>query len=218
MNMNEEGRRSLLSLWLWVALTCLLIFIILVLAIRQPQVLLLDRGLIRLLDPMRSEVLTAFFAGLTDFGAVKVLVWILAGALLFLLVRRRRVAAVVLLAAFFAEHQLNELLKMWVRRDRPDFPHLVYAGGYSFPSGHAMNAITVYGLLLMMIAPLISVKWLRMVWIGACLTMIALIGFSRPFLRVHYFTDVLAGYSVGGVVVAVSAIVILLVEQRRRSR
>ncbi|WP_010631340.1 phosphatase PAP2 family protein [Sporolactobacillus vineae] len=215
--MNENKRRFL-SIWLWVALTGLLLFIILVLAIRLPQVLSLDRGLIRLLDPLRSAPLTAWFVWLTDFGATKALTWLLTASVLFLLIRKRLIAPIVLLAAFFSERQLNELLKMWVQRDRPDFPHLVYAGGYSFPSGHAMNAMTVYGLLIVLIAPLIPVKWLKIIWIAACLMMIALIGFSRPFLRVHYFTDILAGYSMGGVVVALSAMMIILIDQRHRSR
>lgn len=216
MNLNGDAKR-LLSRWVWTALVCLLLFVILVLAIRLPQVLSMDRGLIRLLDPLRTPPFITFFAHLTDFGASKELEWVLAASVLFLLIRKHFAGSVVLFMAFLAERQLNELLKLWVRRDRPDFPHLVSAGGYSFPSGHAMNAMTVYGLMILLIAPLIPVKWLRTVWTVFCLIMIVLIGFSRPFLRVHYVTDILAGYCMGGVVVAVSALAVILVAQRRRS-
>jgi Membrane-associated phospholipid phosphatase len=216
INPNSKKRR-LLTVWIWTTLVCLLLFILLVLAIRLPQVLDLDRGLIRLLDPLRTTTLVAFFTRLTDFGATNALELILAASVLFLMFRKRLIETIVLLSAFLAERQLNEVLKTWVRRERPDFSHLVHAGGYSFPSGHAMNAVTVYGLMIVLIAPLIPVKWLRAVWIAACLIMIFLIGFSRPFLRVHYFTDILAGYSMGGAGVAVSALIVILVEQRRRS-
>lgn len=216
---NSNSKKSrLLTGWIWTTLVCLLLFILLVLAIRLPQVLDLDRGLIRLLDPLRTTSLVAFFTRLTDFGAANDLKLILAASVLFLLIRKRLIASIVLLSAFLAESQINEILKTWVQRERPDLPHLVHASGYSFPSGHAMNAITVYGLLIVLIAPLIPVKWLRTVWTTACLTMIILIGFSRPFLRVHYFTDILAGFSLGGAIVAVSALIVILVDHQRLSR
>ena len=43
---------------------------------------------------------------------------------------------------------LNNALKFIIQRDRPALPHLVKAGGYSFPSGHAMMSFAFYGLLM----------------------------------------------------------------------
>jgi membrane-associated phospholipid phosphatase len=95
---------------------------------------------------------------------------------------------------------LNWLLKGFFQRPRPHFAHpLVIETSYSFPSGHAMESFVVYGMVAYL-----AVLWLRS-WevrvaavCGAALVVV-LIGFSRVYLGVRYFSDVVAGYAAGGV-------------------
>ena len=42
---------------------------------------------------------------------------------------------------------INQILKQFFHRARPDLHRLIEIGGYSFPSGHAMNAFAVYGII-----------------------------------------------------------------------
>jgi len=97
---------------------------------------------------------------------------------------------------------LSSLLLMFVlkhifRRQRPLKPLLFEAKGKSFPSGHAMNAVCFYGLLLHMnlhsVAP---ASWHIAAAIITVLLVLA-IGFSRVYLMVHYASDVLAAFIVG---------------------
>jgi membrane-associated phospholipid phosphatase len=94
---------------------------------------------------------------------------------------------------------LDMLLKHVIQRPRPiyasTFPH---GTSFSFPSGHAMGSLVVYGIL----AYLLVVFWterrrtqLAIVLIAALLTVA--IGVSRLYLGVHYFSDVVAGYAAG---------------------
>ncbi|MCY7422561.1 MAG: phosphatase PAP2 family protein [Chitinophagaceae bacterium] len=89
------------------------------------------------------------------------------------------------------------LLKTFFGRQRPLVPLLSEARGLSFPSGHAMMSLSFYGLLIIMtyksnLAP--AVKWLLIAMLGLC---IVFIGISRVYLRVHYASDVLAGFTLG---------------------
>lgn len=204
--------------WLWLVLVSALLFLICVLLVRVPEVRSLDNRLIQALDPFRTDTPIFFFSKITDFGASRLLIIIIILTSLFLIYKKRFVALVLLPLAFWAERGMNSLLKHWVMRDRPDFPHLVHETGYSFPSGHAMNAATVYGLLIILIAPLIRHRPMRRLWIVLCLAMIVLIGFSRPFLRVHFFTDILAGYCMGGVFVGITALIVIFIDSRRGCR
>lgn len=217
--MNAVHKENRIAMrWVWMILICTLVFLILVLAIRIPEIKVLDNQLNQSLDPLRTKPLIAFFSKLTDFGDSQLLSVIMALAMLYLLFRKKFISMILLPVAFLVERQLNEVLKNWVMRDRPAFPHLVPASGYSFPSGHAMNVSTVYGLLIVLILPLIQTKWVRKLWVAINLAMILLIGFSRPFLNVHFFSDILAGYCMGGLVVGLSSLVLIFVDRRRGSR
>lgn len=74
----------------------------------------------------------------------------------------------------------------------------IAAQGYSFPSGHSMNASTVYGSL----AYKIKKRW---AW-SLAVVLILLVGFSRVYLGCHYPTDVLVGWTFGVVIVVVSTL------------
>lgn len=87
--------------------------------------------------------------------------------------------------------------KQFFSRARPDDPVFRAAMGFSFPSGHAMSAMTFYGLLVYLVWK--NVKNVIFKWILTFLLVIFihLIGFSRVYLRVHYASDVMAGFSLG---------------------
>ena len=104
------------------------------------------------------------------------------------------------LAAVAGSAVLNQLLKGLFERPRPYFEHpLLIEPSYPFPSGHAMESFVVYGMLVYF-AVLALRSWKARVAVvcGAAL-LVVLIGFSRMYLGVHYFSDVLAGYAAGGV-------------------
>lgn len=86
------------------------------------------------------------------------------------------------------------LLKLLFARNRPDILRLIPITGYSFPSGHSIFSVAFYGYLFTYYLEQHSRKT---VFLFLTLTIILGIGFSRIYLGVHYFSDVLAGYSLG---------------------
>ncbi|GEL67741.1 phosphatase PAP2 family protein [Marinilactibacillus psychrotolerans] len=93
---------------------------------------------------------------------------------------------------------LNQILKFIFKRERPsDVEHLISQGGYSFPSGHAMGSMIVYGALIFLFIRLARKK---ITYVAATVgfgALVALIGISRVYLGVHYPSDIIGGYSVG---------------------
>jgi undecaprenyl-diphosphatase len=69
-------------------------------------------------------------------------------------------------------------------------------GGNSFPSGHALASVIVYGALLLVFAPAMSTRVRRIVTAGLGV-LIAFIGFTRLALGVHFLSDVLGAWSLG---------------------
>lgn len=111
---------------------------------------------------------------------------------------------------------LNFLLKTAFHRHRPSFEgSLLFFSGYSFPSGHAMAATLLYGLLAVFaIIALETWRWQVAAVLGA-IVMILLVGFSRVYLGAHYLSDVL-GAAVAGL--AWLALSLTAVDTLRRNR
>jgi undecaprenyl-diphosphatase len=89
---------------------------------------------------------------------------------------------------------INQIIKYIIRRARPDHLRLIKQGGYSFPSGHAMIAIAVYGFLIYLVYKKISNKKIKIPLIILLTIIIISIGLSRIYVGVHYPSDILGGY------------------------
>lgn len=101
---------------------------------------------------------------------------------------------------------LNKLIKAAVQRPRPDdVVHLISEGGFSFPSGHSITSMFVFGLLIFLVRSNVRNKTAANVLTAVLSIPMILIGLSRIYLGVHYPTDVLAGWCLG---IAVTAAVI----------
>jgi undecaprenyl-diphosphatase len=144
--------------------------------------------------------LTRVMFALTWIGSPEVLGPVIPLLAAVLWWRGLRRAPVVWLAATGGASMLVLLLKLHFRRVRPDLPWaFVHEPSYSFPSGHSVLAVAVYGSLIFL-----GMRHLRRSWerIAVCVvagTLILGIGISRIYLGAHYPSDVAAGYFVGAV-------------------
>jgi membrane-associated phospholipid phosphatase len=124
--------------------------------------------------------------------------WIvLAPVFAWLLYRRLPRLAAFLAVTALGSSLLNLLIKTTVDRARPNLPDAVAtAHGMSFPSGHAQAATVGCGILALIFLPLVpgGRRWL--LYLAGALV-VALIGFSRIALGVHYVSDVLGGVIIG---------------------
>ena len=115
----------------------------------------------------------------------------------FLLVKRQTWFSIRVITIAISSLVLMLLLKQLFQRKRPLSPLLKAAKGLSFPSGHAIMAVTFYGLLIYILQHTITTEWLKWFFIILVFVLIVLIGFSRIYLRVHYASDVAAGFIIG---------------------
>jgi membrane-associated phospholipid phosphatase len=141
---------------------------------------------------------TAAFAAVTQLGGSQALLAVTLSATLWLLLRRRVAHAALMVAALAGGEVLNAALKGAFERPRPSFADpLATAAGFSFPSGHAMVSLTVYGALAFVIAAGMGGRRGQALVLASALALVLAIGFSRVYLGVHYASDVLAAYSAG---------------------
>ena len=115
----------------------------------------------------------------------------------FLFIKKRRWYSIRVPAIALSALLLMFILKLIFHRARPDNPLLQVAKGFSFPSGHALMSVTFYGLLVVIIWQNVKQTWLKWTLAIFLVLLILAIGLSRIYLRVHYASDVVAGFSVG---------------------
>lgn len=176
----------------------LLIFIIGVMSYKVIfyDVLLIDTIISNFVNNIRCDWLDFFMKFITSFGNTTTII-ILLSLVLWLLIKmiNNKKMAMFFLGSMICNVFLNQGIKFLIRRDRPIYS-LIDVGGFSFPSGHAMVSMAFYGFLIYLFYRLINKKMLRFGLITIFSLLILLIGFSRIYLGVHYFSDVVVGFSI----------------------
>jgi undecaprenyl-diphosphatase len=169
-------------------------------ALQEESTLLegLDRGLARRARDARGDVMTRFFLTAAWVGNGWTL-GVLAAAFVVLLVARGRYRWAAYLATTSAlGGLLNVALKHHYRRSRPDVAEAVYlASGYSFPSGHAMGSVVVFGALAYLALRHFRDRERRAFALALALCLVAAISASRVYLGVHWLSDIGAGAIAG---------------------
>jgi membrane-associated phospholipid phosphatase len=117
--------------------------------------------------------------------------------------RSRRLALISIAAATAAAGLISWLLKLMVSRPRPDaelVQIMVGTQGSSFPSGHVAMATAAGGFIIYLAPRLVkspAVIWLLRVLVAV---IIAAVGFSRIYLGAHWYSDVVGGLFLGGLI------------------
>lgn len=88
--------------------------------------------------------------------------------------------------------------KLAFHRTRPEAALTIYYDSpFSFPSNHAALAVAFYGFLAYLVWRLGKHRWWKVTAVALAVVLIALIGFSRLYLGVHYARDAWGGYLIG---------------------
>lgn len=133
--------------------------------------------------------------GITHLGNSSVI--IVFCLVLFIVQQSRKAIAVPISITVIFSAILNIVLKYIFARSRPDILRLINETGYSFPSGHAMNNMALYTMLILLIWKYLHNKALKITLTAICTTFVVLIGYSRIYLGVHYAGDILGGWLLG---------------------
>lgn len=116
------------------------------------------------------------------------------------LLRHERALAAGWIVSLGGGGLLDTILKQLIHRPRPPVAIMyVNATGTSFPSGHAMGAVIMYGMIIYTIRMHSRSCTLNAGTTALAVILVAAIGWSRLYLGVHYLSDVLAGYAAGTV-------------------
>jgi undecaprenyl-diphosphatase len=157
---------------------------------------------------IRMPWLTALFRGITATGETVPVILATLILMILLMIYKKRKEALIFGFYMLGTWRLNDFLKEYLQRPRPDINlHLVETSGYSLPSGHSMNFMALVLLSLYFMWIFSANKKLNRRLTILMLLYGMLVGISRVYLNVHYFSDVITGWSIG---VACAAAAVIL--------
>ncbi len=170
----------------------LIIFIFMAMLVCFDKNRIVDEAIYNFVIGFRCSFLDNYFTFITHCGDT---IFIVGFVSAFVLVCRN-IYGVLMAVSAMDSALLTAIFKNIFLRSRPDHLKLIKQGGYSFPSGHSMISVCVYGYLLYLV---LKIKNKTLKYILTCLLILLIIsiGISRIYVGVHYPTDVIAGYSLG---------------------
>jgi undecaprenyl-diphosphatase len=157
-----------------------------------------DQAINAFFGPWREPSLVGGFLWITALGAGPALTAVAVTATGFLWADRRPGFILPLWVAFLGAQATTWAGKYAIARHRPPFIEVVSAASPSFPSGHATASMALYGFVAYALIRDLPGRPARFEVAFWTALLIATIGFSRIFLSLHYMTDVIAGFMVGG--------------------
>ena len=187
---------------LYLPASLLSMFILLAVFIYHHPTLQLDVDISTLVQAHTSAALDAIMQAISWFGNMPYsAITAITASLLFYLFRYKREALFVLLAMLSGA--VSSAIKGIVNRPRPLQPLIrVVAKNMqqSFPSGHVMYYVILFGFIAFLMRRLIQIpKLIRGTIFYLCMALVLTISISRIYLGAHWFTDVAGAYLLGSV-------------------
>lgn len=166
------------------------LFIINTILVITNQIKIIDDFIYNLVISIRNPFFDTFFVTITKLGNIKTVII----TLLVLIIILPKKEKIQLLTGTTINIGINNIIKLILRRPRPMHLRLVKQGGYSYPSGHTMISVAIYGFLIYIVNRKVVNKQLKYLLILLLLIIIASIGISRIYVGVHYPSDIIGGY------------------------
>lgn len=189
----------------WITISILsLLFIVLAVLVKTNSLVSFDTNIYNLITTKMSDTLTSLFKIFTFFGSTKFIVGLVIFFLVLFIILKKNKIGYTITAVLIISTIMNNLIKIIIRRPRPEVLALVTEKTFSFPSGHAMAAVSMYGVLIYLLNKSKVNNKLKIFGSTLLIIMIILVMISRIYLGAHFASDIIGA--------ALLSLILLLIE------
>lgn len=194
----QKTKNFMLYCGLAVIILCVLLFVTLAIFVSLNKVNFINDWFYNTFaKPIQNNALTNFFIVFTYLGNFFVLLII---SMCFLFKKQKKDAVFLVLSLIFASI-LTFLIKFIIKNPRPEDIMLIDESGYSFPSAHATLSATTLTMIAYFLSKQTSRTWLKILIWSISIILVLTVCYSRIYLGVHYFTDILAGLLLSAIII-----------------
>ncbi len=182
----------------WLGICALILYLLAELSeqVLEREAFAFDKTILLSIHQLANPALDQLMIGITRLGDPRTVVPLTAIIFCLLCVRRYFLEAQFFALNAFGGAVLSYVLKLVFSKARPTlWSQPISEATFSYPSGHAIGSMVLYGFLAYVLASLYP-RYGKAFY-GAAVLLIVAIGFSRLYLGVHWPTDIIAGYGIG---------------------
>ena len=181
-----------------------ILFILLTIFVVVGNASLIDENFYNGIIKLKNNTLTNILYVITNLASsIGIISLVILTSIVF--IRRKKVSSLkyvilnVLSGVF-----LMQILKNIIRRTRPSWKW-IKQGGFSYPSGHTISALLLYGTIILLVSKRYDGKYKKQIIIVSS-AMIILTGISRIYFGAHYLSDVIASTLLGTIILIISGL------------
>ncbi|HIU40665.1 MAG TPA: phosphatase PAP2 family protein [Candidatus Aphodocola excrementigallinarum] len=182
----------------------LLIFILLSIFVNLGKLDNVDEAIYNFVANFKCDFLTRVLYVITQLASTIGIISLLFIFCVYFLLKKYYFSVKYLILNMLAGTIIVKVLKELFKRARPAWKWIVQ-GGFSYPSGHTISAMLLYGTLILIINKKVNNKFKKPLII-ICSLIIVLTGLSRIYFGAHFFTDVLASMILGCIILLISSL------------
>lgn len=193
-------------------------FALTVLVVINGSIVGFDSSTIDAIQGLEVAWLTSIMLAFTFIGSTKiVMVLTIVGTVLLLWKFNARIRSYFFFFTMIGTIIAFQALKVVFKRDRPEIYRLAEAGGYSYPSGHAMMAFSLYVLVTILLWRHVQSTAGRIGLVVFAIFMTLMISLSRIYLGVHYPSDILGGWFASAFLITLAALLFNRILKRQNA-
>lgn len=176
----------------YIPFTLLVLFIINSILVINNKFINIDDSVHNFVMRFYSEMTTKFMKVFTFLGSTPFIILLCVLVFVILIYKKQKEYAYKCVGILVISTLINNIVKVIVRRPRPEYITVV-ENTFSYPSGHTMASVTLYGFLIYFILKSKISKTYKIIFSVILGIIPVLVGISRIYLGAHYFSDVFGG-------------------------
>lgn len=180
-----------------------LLFIVLCILVKLDLLSNIDESVYKFITSNMNDTTTNIYKVITFFGSTIFMVGLCVLLLVLFIILKKNIYGYIISGTLIFSTIMNNVIKVIIRRERPIYM-IVRETTFSFPSGHTMASLSMYGILIYLINKSNMNKKLKII-LSIILGMIPLmVATSRIYLGAHYFSDILGAIMLATIVLLIS--------------
>lgn len=192
------------KMWILIGVLCVL-FVLVTVLVKLNLTTSFDSAIYNVLDPRGNDTLINVYKGITFLGSTTFIVSLTVFFFILFIVLKKNMKGYIVAGVLIISTIMNNLVKFIINRPRPaEEIRLVVEKSSSFPSGHTMGAVSMYGILIFLILKSNMKGSYKKALIVILSILPICVAISRVSLGAHFATDVIGG--------ALLALVLLLID------